>query len=80
VGYFLFIEERNDNGILNWRIACHSSLQYPFIKLLGHEAIVYQANPQRCDKISNPRVGQDLQLGLPRIPQRVAVFCSAESM
>ncbi len=32
---FLFIEERNDNGILNWRIACHSSLQYPFIKLPG---------------------------------------------
>src|SRR5712692_3935674 len=36
---------------------------------LGHEAIVYQANPQRCDKISDSRVRQYLQLGLTRIPQ-----------
>src|SRR5260370_370727 len=36
---------------------------------LGHEAIVYQANPQRCDKISDCRVRQYLQLGLPRILQ-----------
>src|SRR6266446_10323495 len=36
---------------------------------LGHEAIVYQANPQRCDKISDCGVRQYLQLGLPRILQ-----------
>src|SRR6266849_10898135 len=41
----------------------------PSLSFLGYEAIVYQANPQRCDKISDPRVRQDLQLGLPRILQ-----------
>src|SRR5713226_7436943 len=43
--------------------------KFPFLSFLGYEAIVYQANPQRCDKISNPGVGQYLQLGLPRILQ-----------
>src|SRR5205807_9836716 len=41
----------------------------PFLSLLGYKAIVYQANPQRCDKISDPGVCQDLQFGLPRILQ-----------
>src|SRR5260370_17221834 len=41
----------------------------PFLSFLNYEAIVYQANPQRCDKISNAGVGQYFQFGLPRIPQ-----------
>src|SRR2546422_2488565 len=41
----------------------------PFLSFLDYEAIVYQADPQRCDKISNPGVGQYLQLGLSRILQ-----------
>src|SRR5713226_2953001 len=46
----------------------------PSLSFLGYEAIVYQANPQRCDKISNPRVRQDLELGLPRILQPCGRF------
>src|ERR1700674_1013738 len=45
------------------------SCEILFLSFLGYEAIVYQANPQRCDKISNPGVRKDLQLGLPRILQ-----------
>ncbi len=66
---FLFVVERNDNGILDWRIASHSFAQRPSLSFLGYEAIVYQANPQGCDKISNSGVRQNLQLGLTRILQ-----------
>src|SRR5437763_14939125 len=48
-----------------------------FLSFLGHEAIVYQANPQRGDKISDPRVRQDLQFALSRILQ--SRLCPAQS-
>src|SRR5260370_2706455 len=44
------------------------STLFPYTTLFrSHEAIVYQAYPLRCDKISHLRIREDLHLFLPRI-------------